>query len=400
MVKLAINGFGRIGRNALKIAFERKDVEIVAINDLTDTKTLAKLLQFDSSYGIYDEKVGFDAENLVVKGKKIRVFSEKDPLNLPWKDLGVDVVIESTGLFTDPEKAKAHLSRLGDSLDMFAEGTAVKIHIHTKTPANVIEYCQQFGEFATFKMENMTVQHTQTHIANNFAEEYVSNMPPHKKYAYVAVVLGDGMENLYVSAGVDQIVRGGQTMNPSAMDFVKVFDKINADHIIVLPNNSNVIMAAVQAAECYEKADVRVLRTTSMCQGYSALVLADPNAPDIETQLSIMEDSARQVVSAEVTQAIRDSEINGIKIQKGDYIAICDHEIVCSEKTPDKAAESLIDKVLAETDKDVVTVFYGKKASVNAYTKLSDYMLSNHRSVDFGVVYGGQETYEYIISLE
>ncbi|MBQ6184142.1 MAG: DAK2 domain-containing protein [Clostridia bacterium] len=300
----------------------------------------------------------------------------------------------------DFEKAKAHLSRLGDSLDMFAEGTAVKIHIHTKTPANVIEYCQQFGEFATFKMENMTVQHTQTHIANNFAEEYVSNMPPHKKYAYVAVVLGDGMENLYVSAGVDQIVRGGQTMNPSAMDFVKVFDKINADHIIVLPNNSNVIMAAVQAAECYEKADVRVLRTTSMCQGYSALVLADPNAPDIETQLSIMEDSARQVVSAEVTQAIRDSEINGIKIQKGDYIAICDHEIVCSEKTPDKAAESLIDKVLAETDKDVVTVFYGKKASVNAYTKLSDYMLSNHRSVDFGVVYGGQETYEYIISLE
>ena len=110
MVKLAINGFGRIGRNALKIAFERKDVEIVAINDLTDTKTLAKLLQFDSSYGIYDEKVGFDAENLVVKGKKIRVFSEKDPLNLPWKDLGVDVVIESTGLFTDPEKAKAHLT--------------------------------------------------------------------------------------------------------------------------------------------------------------------------------------------------------------------------------------------------------------------------------------------------
>ena len=109
MVKLAINGFGRIGRNALKIAFERRDVEIVAINDLTDTKTLAKLLQYDSSYGIYDYEVKFDENNLIINGKRIRVLSEKDPAALPWKDLGVDVVIESTGLFTDPAKAKAHL---------------------------------------------------------------------------------------------------------------------------------------------------------------------------------------------------------------------------------------------------------------------------------------------------
>ena len=110
MVKMAINGFGRIGRNAFKIALERRDVEIVAINDLTDTKTLAKLLQYDSSYGIFEEKVNYDEENLIVKGKKIRVFSEKDPANLPWRSLAVDVVVESTGLFTDPEKAKAHIT--------------------------------------------------------------------------------------------------------------------------------------------------------------------------------------------------------------------------------------------------------------------------------------------------
>ncbi len=109
MVKLAINGFGRIGRNALKIALERRDIEIVAINDLTDTKTLAKLLQYDSSYGIYDEEVKFDEQNLIIKDKRIRVLSEKDPASLPWGEMGVDVVIESTGLFTDPEKAKAHL---------------------------------------------------------------------------------------------------------------------------------------------------------------------------------------------------------------------------------------------------------------------------------------------------
>ena len=109
MVKLAINGFGRIGRNALKIAIARRDIEIVAINDLTDTKTLAKLLQYDSSYGIYDLEVKYDENNLIIGNHKIRVFSEKDPAALPWKDLGVDVVIESTGLFTDPEKAKAHI---------------------------------------------------------------------------------------------------------------------------------------------------------------------------------------------------------------------------------------------------------------------------------------------------
>ena len=109
MVKLAINGFGRIGRNALKIALERRDIEIVAINDLTDTKTLAKLLQYDSSYGIYDAEVKYDENNIIIGAHRIRVLSEKEPSALPWKDLGVDVVIESTGLFTDPAKAKAHI---------------------------------------------------------------------------------------------------------------------------------------------------------------------------------------------------------------------------------------------------------------------------------------------------
>ena len=298
------------------------------------------------------------------------------------------------------EYAESYLSTIGDSLDMFMEGSVVKIHVHTKTPALAIEFCQRFGEFVTFKMENMTLQHTHTTIANNFSAEYVSHKPPHKKYAIVAVVLGDGMENLYTSAGVDRIIKGGQTMNPSAMDFVKAFDTLDAEHIVVLPNNANVIMAAVQAAEHYEKADVRVLRTTSICEGYSALVLADMNAPDIETLLSIMENAAKQVVSAEVTQAVRDSEMNGVKIKKGDYIAISGHKIIASEKTPDRAAETLIEQVIGETGKDVVTVFYGKKASVNAYNKLNEYMREKYRSVDFGIVYGGQETYEYLISLE
>lgn len=109
MIKIAINGFGRIGRNAFKIAFERRDVKIVAINDLTDTKTLAHLLKHDSSYGTYDRDVKFDEENLIVDGEKIRVYAEKEPKNLPWKDHRVDVVIESTGFFTDPAKAAAHL---------------------------------------------------------------------------------------------------------------------------------------------------------------------------------------------------------------------------------------------------------------------------------------------------
>ncbi|MBQ2638734.1 type I glyceraldehyde-3-phosphate dehydrogenase [Candidatus Saccharibacteria bacterium] len=109
MIKVAINGFGRIGRNAFKIAFERRDLEIVAVNDLTDTKTLAHLLKYDSSYGTYDREVTFDDENIIVDGTKIKVLSEKDPKDLPWKEMKVDVVIESTGLFTDPEKAHAHI---------------------------------------------------------------------------------------------------------------------------------------------------------------------------------------------------------------------------------------------------------------------------------------------------
>ena len=110
MVKIAINGFGRIGRNAFKIAFDRNDTEIVAVNDLTDTKTLAHLLKYDSNYGIYDKDVTCDDENIIIDGKKVRVFSEKDPANLPWGEMGVDVVIESTGFFTDPAAARAHIN--------------------------------------------------------------------------------------------------------------------------------------------------------------------------------------------------------------------------------------------------------------------------------------------------
>lgn len=169
----------------------------------------------------------------------------------------------------------AWLNSVGDSVVCFREGTIVKVHVHTKRPGDILNHCQRYGEFLTTKMENMTLQHNGSH---GMQELKLKKRKPQKPYAIVTVAAGDGIQSLFTSLGCDVVVDGGQSMNPSAEDLVKAFEQTDAQTIYVFPNNSNIILTAEQAAQLYDNADVRIIRSKTIGEGYSAISMFDPRS--------------------------------------------------------------------------------------------------------------------------
>lgn len=289
-----------------------------------------------------------------------------------------------------------YLSEIGNSLVALKDGDIVKIHVHTMTPALVVGFCQQFGEFVTFKMENMSVQH-------NELMEKTPDAPAakeHKAVALVAVASGEGLEAQFLEMGADRIVSGGQTMNPSTEDFIKAFDSLSADHIIVLPNNGNILLAARQAAAAYEAADIRVLETKSLAQGYAALSVFYADEGNIDDIIGVMEQAARHVVSCAVTYAIRDSQYENITIHKDDTICICDGKIVSSDPNRLTAVRKMLDTVEDLDEREVATVISGKDASEKETDALISALQEKNPRMEAGAFIGGQDVYSYILALE
>lgn len=284
------------------------------------------------------------------------------------------------------------LEKLGDSIVAVQNDSIVKIHIHTFTPEKVLELARSFGEFVTLKIENMSVQHSET-VTQAPAKEKV-------KYAVVAVASGEGIIDYFYSIGATAVINGGQTNNPSVDDFLKAFDGFEAEHIIVLPNNSNIILTANQAAEIYKNSDVRVLPTKSVVEGYSALSMMNLWSDTVEELIADMTSGLESVVSAYVTTATRDAFMDGVEIAKGDFLGIRNKEILVSLNNRFEAATALIDKVMAEDEKAVIIVFYGKNTDEAEVEALKGYLEENYPLVDIGFIEGKQDIYDYIISME
>ncbi|MBR2447872.1 MAG: DAK2 domain-containing protein [Clostridia bacterium] len=284
------------------------------------------------------------------------------------------------------------LEKLGDSIVAVQNDSIVKIHIHTFTPEKVLELARSFGEFVTLKIENMSVQHSET----------VTQAPQKEKvkYAVVAVASGEGIIDYFYSIGATAVINGGQTNNPSVDDFLKAFDGFEAEHIIVLPNNSNIILTANQAAEIYKNSDVRVLPTKSVVEGYSALSMMNLWSDTVEELIADMTSGLESVVSAYVTTATRDAFMDGVEIAKGDFLGIKNKEILVSLNNRFEAATALIDKVMAEDEKAVIIVFYGQNTDEAEVEALKDYLEENYPLVDIGFIEGKQDIYDYIISME
>ena len=286
------------------------------------------------------------------------------------------------------------LETLGDSIVAFKDEDIVKVHVHTFTPGKVIEFCQQFGEYVTFKMENMSVQHSEATTVETLPKR------EHQKFAVVAVSSGEGISEAFKSMGCDEIVSGGQTMNPSSADFIEAFKRLDAENIFVFPNNSNIIMAAKQAAENYEAANVIVIETKSIAECYSALTMLDYSSDDAESIAEDFKMTVENVTAASVTYAIRDTEIDGVSIKTNDFMAIVGKKIVASNPSKVDVVKDLFAKVDEIEYKEVVTLIYGLDVSEEEKQEVVSYLNETYPHMEIGDLDGKQDIYSFIISIE
>jgi len=288
------------------------------------------------------------------------------------------------------------LETVGDSIVAIKDEDTVKIHVHTMTPGKVIEFCQQFGEFVTFKMENMSVQHNEgvaTEAATAEEEEF-------KQFTVVSVCAGEGLSKTFKEMGADRIINGGQTMNPSSEDFLSAFASLNTECIFVLPNNSNIYLAAKQAAELYDKADVYVVNTHTIGEGYAAMSMYDPTSGDAELIVQDMERAANHVETLSVTYSIRDGSIDGVTFEKDDYICVCGKTILSASKNKVSAAADAIQRLPDINNKEIITVIYGKDVTDEEKRAVVSFINTNHPAMDVFEIDGGQDVYSFIIAAE
>ncbi len=299
------------------------------------------------------------------------------------------------------ENVKAYLAEIGDSIVAFMTDTVVKIHVHTYTPEKVLKFCRKYGEFLTVKIENMSLQHTSVVEAEQEADKNaVEAAATPKKYGIVAVCNGAGVESLFSELGVDVVVDGGQTHNPSTNEFIDAFGKINAEHIFVFPNNGNILMAAQQAAEMYDRAEIHVLPSKNIGAGYVALSTMDLECESWQEIAESARSAMERVTTGCISIAIRDAEIHGVTIKDGDTIGIIEKEIVVSAPDRCGAAVSLADKLLADDEKFMLTVFCGKEASEGEKEVLKRHIEEKYPNDELYFIDGGQDIYSYIFVAE
>ena len=291
----------------------------------------------------------------------------------------------------DLQRFTKPLEDMGDSIVAVHNDGIVKIHIHTFTPDTVMGYARRFGEFVSVKIENMSIQHSQTQ-----AEAKKEKV----KYAIIAVASGDGIKEYFESIGASYIIDGGQTNNPSVSAFLEAFEKFDAEHIVVLPNNSNIILTANQAADAYPQCDVRVIPTKSVVEGYSALSMMNPWCDTVEELVEDMSMSLGSVTTGYVTTSVRDTHMDGLDIQKGAYIGLDGKHILATADDRLEVTKALVSAITAATPKDVIIFFYGQNVTPDEVEQLSEFMQTNYPMVDTGFVDGKQAVYDYIISLE
>lgn len=294
----------------------------------------------------------------------------------------------------DVNEVVKYLETIGDSIVAFKDGSILKVHVHTMTPAKVIEYAQNFGEFLTIKIENMTLQHNETRFKEN-------DLPVVKKgktkYASIVVSSGEGFKELFKELGANCIIEGGQGHNPSINDFIEAFDEVNAENVFVFPNNSNIILAATQAKEIYNDANIYVLPTKNIGDAYSALSMLDYSYDDPNDVYNLFLESINSNTTVLICKATRDVTLNGVDVKLDDYIAIVGKEVVSSEKELKETVRSLFNKY---DDKEIITIFYGKMMDDNKKKMIKELIDNDFSGLEVYEMDGGQDTFDLIIIME
>ena len=303
-----------------------------------------------------------------------------------------EFILESDKVTDD--KIRDMMMHYGDSLAVVGDEGIIKVHVHTNDPGLVLQDALKFGQLVTIKIENMKVQHENTLVD---MQTEIAQSAEEKEYGFIATSMGEGLATIFKDFGVDHIIEGGQTMNPSTEDFIKAIDTINAKNIFIFPNNSNIIMAANQAKEISEK-NIIVIPTKNTPQGFSALVNFNADMSVSENEEAFME-AIQSVKSGQVTFAVRDTVMNDIEVKEGNIIGIAESKMLAAGDTVDEITTTLIEKIVDE-DSAIITLFYGEDVSEKDANELRDRLEEKFEDLDVELYYGGQPLYYYLISVE
>ncbi|ALM29414.1 DAK2 domain-containing protein [Bacillus altitudinis] len=299
----------------------------------------------------------------------------------------------------DENAFREELSEFGDSLLVVSDDTLAKVHIHAEQPGDVLSYAQRYGSLINMKIENMREQHSS--IVNE--EKDHSPAAPKataaekQRFGVVSVAMGEGIADLFKSIGASVVIEGGQTMNPSTEDIVKAIDSIHAETVFILPNNSNIVMAAKQAATVSSR-EVVVIPTKTVPQGMSALLSLNEAASNEDNEAAMLE-AIDHVKSGQITFAVRDTQIDGIDIAKGDYMGLYNGKITLTAKNQLDAAKELLTQMVTEDD-EIVTIIKGEDASSDEMEALEAYIEDTFEDVEVEVHDGKQPLYSYILAVE
>ncbi|WP_302977324.1 DAK2 domain-containing protein [uncultured Streptococcus sp.] len=294
----------------------------------------------------------------------------------------------------DYEEFRNYLSNLGDSLLVVNDDEIVKVHVHTEDPGLVMQEGLKYGALVKVKVDNMRNQHD-AQVQKEEAVQTEQSAP--KDFALITVVAGDGLADIFKSQGVDYVISGGQTMNPSTEDIVKAIEQVNAKNVIILPNNKNIFMAAQSAAEVVD-VNAAVVETRTVPQGFTSLLAFDPNQ-SIEANVEAMTASLADVTSGSVTLAVRDTTIDGLEIHENDILGMVDGKILVSTPDMDQALLDTFDKMIDE-DSEIVMIYVGEEGNKEQAQTIADKLEAVHEDIEVEIFQGDQPVYPYIFSVE
>lgn len=296
------------------------------------------------------------------------------------------------------EKFKTDIEPLGDSMIVVGLEDVLKLHIHTNDPGLILSKAVALGELSKVKIENMKEQHR--HIIDEFQsmdKEVPEKVEESKKYAFIAVAMGEGIKNIFEDLGVDFVIEGGQTMNPSTQDILECINKLNSDNIFVLPNNKNIIMAATQAAELSNK-NIIVIPTKTIPQGVTAITVFN-NEADLEENILEMKAAIVKVTNGSITYAVRDTEADGKIIKKDDILGLVEGKIIEVGNDIYEVCKKIIDNIVKE-DSELITIFYGSDCDGTKVNELLAVIKEKYSDIDVQCYNGQQPLYYFIVSVE
>ena len=297
---------------------------------------------------------------------------------------------------------KEYLQKIGDCVVVVADDDIVKVHVHTNDPGLAIQKALTYGSLTSMKIDNMREEHQEKVIRDAQKVAESASAPkkeePRKENGFIAVAAGDGLADIFRDLGVDYVIEGGQTMNPSTDDVLSAIEQVNAENIFVLPNNGNIILAANQAKNLTEDKEVYVVPSKNIPQGIAAMISFVSGRSAAENAES-MEEEMQLIKSGQVTYAVRDTNMDGKDIKQGDFMGLTDKTIVSVGSDLQGTAKELIESLLDE-DSELVSLYYGSDATKEQAEQLAEDIESTHEDVEVEVQYGGQPVYSYFISVE